>query len=93
MGCDFREHNEWKVKGEPGGGALAGGEGDGVGGCSPWEDAPSQPCSLSVPRLGRNWHFVLTMLWLVVTPRGIQGKQGGRLPGSSSNAPWPRGRP
>lgn len=40
-----------------------------------------QPCSLSVAVLGRNWHFVLTMLWLVVTPRGIKGKQGGRLPG------------
>lgn len=81
MGCNFQEY-EWKVKGERAGGALAAKEGDGMGGCSRWEDAPLQPCSLSVAVLRRNWYFVLTMLWLVIAPRGIKGKQGGRLPGS-----------
>lgn len=76
MGCNFQEYNEWKVKGEQGGGAL---ECDGR--MQGWEDAPLQPCSLSVAVLGHN--FVLTMLWLVIAPRGIKGKQGGRLPG------WP----
>lgn len=48
-----------------------------MGGCSP---AALQPfCGWF---WGWNWHFVLTMLWLVITPRGMKGKQGRRLPGS-----------
>lgn len=46
-----------------------------------WEDAPLQPCSFSVAVFGHN--FVLTMLWLVIAPRGMKGKQDGRVPG------WP----
>jgi len=49
------------------------------------------PYSLSAAVLRRNWHFVLTMLLLVIVPRGIQGKQGGRLAGSPAPAPLPSG--
>lgn len=42
-----------------------------------WEDAPLQPCSLSVAVLGRHWCSVLTMICSLLHPEESKGSRVG----------------
>lgn len=89
MGCNFQEYNKWKVKGAWWGGALAAEEeGDGMGGCTL---AALQPfCGY----FGVQLAFCANNSLARYYTQQDQREAGWENPWlSSSNSPWPRGRP